>query len=392
LASCLFHDGGTTIADGTNALQFASRSGSIMRSVPHSMPVRHKILLLDDEEDLLDMYRELFTHLPSKPEIRTCNSGARAISLLESEPFSLLISDLNMPKMDGLQVLSIVRRKFPELRIVVLTAVMDEQFRSRAYAMGVDLFWQKPATAQELQLFQDCIESLLDREDKGGFRGVQSKSLVDIIQLECLSQSSLVLRIKNKGVEGRIWINNGEVIDATTGQLSGEAAFKEIFSWKTGSFESLAAEPDRPRTITSSYQGLLLDTAQSIDEAQSAPEQNGEANGTPASPLIPLTKFKGVEFVVSFGLKDKSEAGTQTWGTEDPKRIADWGRHVFRSLETMGQKVHAGDFQEFIGSGPEYHVGLLQHGEQVLCAGFKRSLTPEQVKETLNQMRRKWAS
>src|SRR2546425_13096587 len=110
------------------------------------------------------MYREILAQLPSRPEIFTANSGTRAMAMLESEPFTLLISDLRMPKMDGLQVLSIVRRKFPDLRVVVMTAVTDEQYRSRAYAMGVDLFWEKPNTPEEIKLFQECIASLLGRE------------------------------------------------------------------------------------------------------------------------------------------------------------------------------------------------------------------------------------
>src|SRR3954470_92940 len=134
-----------------------------------------KILLLDDEQDLLDLYKEVLLQLPSQPEIHLANSGARAIALLESEPFTLLISDLRMPKMDGLQVLSIVRRKFPDLRVVVMTSVADEQYRSRAYAMGVDLFWEKPNNPEEIKMFQDCIASLAGRDTQNGFRGVQSK-------------------------------------------------------------------------------------------------------------------------------------------------------------------------------------------------------------------------
>src|SRR5580704_1568352 len=144
------------------------------------MANQNKILLLDDDETMLELYQELLKQLPSQPEVQVCNTGARAIAMLESEPFTLLITDLRMPKMDGLQVLSIVRRKFPQLRIVVLTAVLDEEYRSRAYAQGVELFWQKPATSEEVTLFQDCIESLLgrDTQQNQGFRGVQSKSLV----------------------------------------------------------------------------------------------------------------------------------------------------------------------------------------------------------------------
>jgi len=57
------------------------------------MEARHKILVLDDDADWLGLCNELFTHLPSKPEIRTVASGARALALLETEPFRLLICD-----------------------------------------------------------------------------------------------------------------------------------------------------------------------------------------------------------------------------------------------------------------------------------------------------------
>src|SRR6266566_4403753 len=205
------------------------------------MDTRHHILLLDDDPDLLDMYREILADLPSRPEIRTAASGPRAMALLESEPFRLLVCDLKMPKMDGLQVLSIVRRKYPQLRTVALTAVADEQFRSRAYALGVDQFWYKPASEQEIKMFLECLESLLGTESDTGFRGVQSKSLVDIIQLECISQSSSVLRITNGGHTGKIWIHEGEVIDAEASDISGEPAFHKILSWRAGGFESLPA-------------------------------------------------------------------------------------------------------------------------------------------------------
>src|SRR5262245_55957162 len=122
------------------------------------MDASHKILLLDDDPDLLEMYQEILTQLSSRPEVFTATSGSPAMAMLEAEPFRLLICDLKMPKMDGLQVLSIVRRKYPQLRTVVLTSVMDEQFRSRVYALGVDLFWQKPASEQEIKMFLECLE------------------------------------------------------------------------------------------------------------------------------------------------------------------------------------------------------------------------------------------
>src|SRR6185295_14290843 len=91
---------------------------------------------------------------------------------------------------------------------------------------------------------------------------------MDIIQLECLSQSSSVPKIIAGPVEGRIWIENGEVIDAVAGDATGEEAFRMIASWRGGNFEILPADPGRKRTIHHSYHALLLETAQALDEAQ----------------------------------------------------------------------------------------------------------------------------
>jgi len=77
------------------------------------MEHRHKVLLLDDDADLLDLYRQLLAQLPSRPEIHTTSSGPRAMAMLEADKFRLLVCDLKCE--DGrLQVLSIVRRKHPE--------------------------------------------------------------------------------------------------------------------------------------------------------------------------------------------------------------------------------------------------------------------------------------
>src|SRR3954470_2818084 len=233
---------------------------------------QHKILLLDDDQDVLDLYKEMLSSLPSRPDVQTANSGARAIALLEAESFTLLISDLKMPKMDGLQLLTIVRKRFPSLRTVVMSALNDQQFKDRAYSMGIDQFLEKPRTGKEINYFCECIEGLLIKgASTGGFRGVQSKSLMDIIQLECLSQSSSVLKITTGPVEGKIWIENGDVIDAHAADADGEEAFRLIASWKGGNFEILPPETGRKRTIQTSYHALLLETAQAIDEAQPSP-------------------------------------------------------------------------------------------------------------------------
>jgi CheY-like chemotaxis protein len=362
------------------------------------MPAHPKILLLDDDQDLLELYREMLARLPSQPEIRTAESGARAIALLDSEPFSLLISDLNMPRMDGLQVLTIVRRKFPHLRTAVMTSVVDPQFRTRAYAMGIDLFLEKPNTPQEINFFLDCIESLLGREMDGGFRGVQSKSLVDIIQLECLSSSSSVLKVANQALIGKIWFHNGDIVDAETQAFSGEEAFRKILSWKTGNFEMLPAEPNRVRTIFNSYQGLLLESAQALDEAKAEGTSEtdllrggGAATPDPGSPLAALARFNGVEFILTVRQADK-EPRFEAWGAEDPQDIADWVRKTMNSFRALGESLHAGRLNHLEGLGPQRHVAIATKQSTSLCVGFHRSLSQHLVRDTMKQIVAKWES
>jgi|ERR1051326_1097664 CheY-like chemotaxis protein len=352
------------------------------------MGAPHKVLLLDDDVDLLDMYRQLLAQLPSQPEIHTATTGPRAMAMLEAEPFRLLISDLKMPKMDGLQVLSIVRRKHPELRTVALTSIADEQFRSRAYALGVDLFWYKPATEQEIKMFLECLESLLGRESDSGFRGVQSKSLVDIIQLECISQSSSVLRITNGGHTGKIWIHEGEVIDAEANELTGEPAFHKILSWRAGGFESLPAEPSRPRTILKSYNGLLLETAQAIDESRATADQGGPAPITSTMPQ--LSQIEGIEFVLA--MKPGQESPPMARGLENPERMAEWSRQTLERFRGLSDRIHAGPLEQFEGLGPQRHVTLTTHGDTEFCLGWKHSMSLDQVREMAKKIITLWAS
>ncbi len=350
----------------------------------------HKVLILDDEQDLLDTYRELLSQLPSKPDIYTATSGARALALLESEPFSLMLTDLNMPGMDGFQVLTIVRRRFPSLRTVVMTSVADDQYRARAYAMGIDLFMEKPKNEKEIALFSDCIESLLGREEQGGFRGVQSKSLVDLIQMECLSQSTSVLKITNGPLIGRIWIENGDVIDAEVGEYLGEDGFKQIVSWRSGTFEILPPDPTRERRIMTSYSGLLLDSAQSIDESEAggkvdAPEGEGET-----SRLSKVAKVRGVEFAVAVQSDDATKF--ETWGLEKPAEVAEWTHAVAKEIRALAQKLNFGTLTDMTGMGPQMHIGLTSSPTEDLCVGVNRTLTAPAVRKTLKEAAAKWVS
>jgi CheY-like chemotaxis protein len=349
------------------------------------MTARQRILILDDEQDILEIYQEILARLPSQPDIITVDNGGQAIALLESQPFNLLLLDLRMPQMDGFQVLAIVRRKFPALRVVVMTAAQDEQFRARAYAMGIDLYLEKPKTGKEIINFVDCIESMLEREDQGGFRGVQSKTLVDLIQLECLTQSSAILRITTATAEGRIWVQRGEIIDALAGDQNGKEALLEMMRWRSGNFEILPSDIPRPRTIFSGWESLLMETAQLLDEAgvTDAPVQETEG-------LSGFGRYKGVQFAVAVESGDPGKF--EQWGSENPDQIAVFIQATTHDMRNLSDELEAGQLEEIEALGPQRHLAVLVGDQESLGVGFTRSAVLPHIRETMKQIEVKWAS
>ena len=356
------------------------------------MDAPHKILVLDDDADWLELCREIFAQLPSRPDVRTATSSSRALAMLESEPFRLLICDLKMPRMDGLQVLSVVRRRFPQLRTVVLSGLEDEEFRSRAYALGVDLFWLKTDMQRNSKMFVECLESLLGRDDDGGFRGVQSKSLMDIIQMECLSRNSTVLRITRGPLVSKLWLQDGELIDAEAEGARGEVAFRRILAWKSGTFENLPPEPKRPRTITRPINALLLESAQTMDENAnpSSETQFIDASHRKTIWKLSLLTREGAEFVVAVPPEGLGEP--EALGTQSTEQLAAWTRHAAKIAKKLGDKLEAGPFSHITGHNLDKQYLALPNGEKTFLIGWPQNATANHLLEKSKKLTASWDS
>jgi CheY-like chemotaxis protein len=125
------------------------------------MPSR-KVLIVDDEPDVEMLFRQRF-----RKELREMTmdfhfafSAQDAIEFLKSlRPFDvvLLLSDINMPGMNGLELLQIVKSEFPELKVIMVTAYGDEANHQAALNFGADDFITKPV---DFKLLKDRIETM----------------------------------------------------------------------------------------------------------------------------------------------------------------------------------------------------------------------------------------
>ncbi|MEK6717520.1 MAG: response regulator [candidate division NC10 bacterium] len=104
--------------------------------------MRARILVVDDEEVLCRLFTERLRL--EGFQVTTARSGREALALLEQEPRDLIVLDLDMPGMNGLDILRRIRERAWEVKVVVLTAYGTVQRAREALALGVREFIGKP--------------------------------------------------------------------------------------------------------------------------------------------------------------------------------------------------------------------------------------------------------
>ena len=90
--------------------------------------------------------------------------GEIALPLLQAAQPDLLITDIKMPFMDGLELCKIVRERMPRVKIVILSGHDEFEYAQKAINLGVTEYLLKPVTAQDLHHVLQRIAALLDRE------------------------------------------------------------------------------------------------------------------------------------------------------------------------------------------------------------------------------------
>ena len=101
-----------------------------------------KVLLVDDEEEFVETLAERMRSRGM--EVATSNSGGDALELVGTESFDVVVLDLQMPGMDGIEVLERIKQRQPDIQVVLLTGHATVEKGVEAIKLGAMEFLEKP--------------------------------------------------------------------------------------------------------------------------------------------------------------------------------------------------------------------------------------------------------
>ncbi len=122
-----------------------------------------QILHVDDEEHLGNLVGTFLERINDDFTVQTESSPVAALKYLECEPVDCVISDYQMPNMNGLEFLDVVRERYPDLPFILYTAQGNEEIASEAIAAGVTDYMQKDSGSDHYEVLANRVENAIEQ-------------------------------------------------------------------------------------------------------------------------------------------------------------------------------------------------------------------------------------
>jgi CheY-like chemotaxis protein len=289
------------------------------------------VLLVDDDHEMLLALKEGFTRYRDSFAVQLASDGLKAVARLKKSVVSLVVTDLKMPGMDGLELLAHIMEYYPDIPVIIITAYSTPEMEHLAREGGAVGYIAKPFLIEDLAR---QIMTTLRKESEGGtLHNVSSGMFLQLIEME---QKTCTIRLEDKfsGKKGILFFHEGELLDARVNDLQGEDAAYEVFSWEQVNLSIQNGCALREKRIYSEIQHLILETARRKDEIISAQ--------APLSVLEEVAPFELDPHTLISGIKDKIDKHVgPACGLEDIYQDDSWDPLIFQ-LSGTGEFLNIG--------------------------------------------------
>uniref|UniRef100_UPI0040577686 response regulator n=1 Tax=Candidatus Electronema sp. TaxID=2698783 RepID=UPI0040577686 len=227
---------------------------------PQPLAARKQVLIVDDEQELLASIRAGLANHP-RFRVLTAASGGEALGIIDSGIFDLAVIDLNMPEMDGLQLLAALSESFPEIPSIVMTGFGSPAMRQELRQAGALKVLDKPLDIETLE--REITRALEDRN------GCRCRLPLEIfLQLAAMEHKTIHLKVfRQDGAQGSFFFREGMLIDAEQDGLTGDSAALAMLDWQDFTLGLKEYSPPFPEPrINSRLAYLLLRTRCRLDQ------------------------------------------------------------------------------------------------------------------------------
>ena len=234
-----------------------------------------RVLVVDDEENLnWSLVTSLRREQYAADGALTAEDARRRMVDVD---YDCVISDIQMPGMDGFQLLSWLREQRPQSRVIMMTAFGSPSVRQEAMRSGVTAYLEKPF---DLNALKRELRKALDRPTQQS----ASFDLIEITQVISLSRRDAAVQAQVDDRLGLLVFERGELVSVTYGDLRGEQAFFAMCATPA----QLATPAPIPeyveRNVTQPVSALIFDALLKRDAGLAAAAPGAQPNSQPPLP------------------------------------------------------------------------------------------------------------
>lgn len=214
-----------------------------------------KILIVLNDAILMSVFKSWVFRSQKKDSLLFAKDGKEAVEIIKSCPIDLLMTDLSLPEMDGLELVTGISLLYPELKIAFFIATASIGLNEKLKNLTSVYFINKPNSLREFIHLVSVMEVT-------GFQALSVANILiaDFLELIECQKKTCLLSIENDANQqkGLIYFEHGVLYDAVYGDFKAELAVVEMLSWQHAKliFKTLANKQFR-RQIQSSLSSLI---------------------------------------------------------------------------------------------------------------------------------------
>ena len=219
-----------------------------------------RVLIVEDSKLVRSFFTKTLKRYEDKFEIMTAENGVDAIGLMNSLLPDLVMTDLNMPVMDGFELLTYMNKNHPDMPMFVMTAKGSPKVEKKINALGSIRYFEKPV---DVDFLADCIMEELGGGATGKLQGISLASFLQLIEIE---NKTCTLTVSIGGQKGEMTCLKGELINAEVGAMKGLEAAHELISWENASIEILNSADNTKKEFEDPLMSIIMEGIRQRDE------------------------------------------------------------------------------------------------------------------------------